>query len=100
MPKLVRDLVPDIIREHGAIPKVRVLHDDKEYLSALQKKLIEEVKEYEEDPSLEELADVVEVVEALVEHVAHMYGDKKFERVRGKKREARGGFVTRQYLLD
>lgn len=99
MPKLVRDLVPDIMRKNGVIPKVRVLHDNKEYLSALQAKLQEEVKEYAEDPSLDELADVIEVVEALEEHVKAMYGNKLMH-IRSAKRETRGGFVSRQYLLS
>lgn len=100
MGKLVRDKVPEVLRGLGKTPRVRVLHDDKEYLQALQDKLQEEVKEYAADPSLEELADVVEVVEALVELVQEKHGEKKFERIRGEKRELRGAFVSRQYLLD
>jgi predicted house-cleaning noncanonical NTP pyrophosphatase (MazG superfamily) len=99
MPKLVRDLIPSIMRENGVIPKVRTLHDNKEYMRALQEKLLEEMKEYEEDKSLEELADIVEVVEALVEHVRVMNGNK-LDRIRSRKREARGGFVSRQYLME
>jgi predicted house-cleaning noncanonical NTP pyrophosphatase (MazG superfamily) len=99
MQKLVRDLVPDIIREGGGSPKVRVLHGDKDYLEALNAKLHEELKEYDESHSLEELADIIEVVEALREHVEKLSGGE-LGRVRAEKRATKGGFVTRQYLVS
>lgn len=99
MPKLVRDSIPEIMRGNGVTPRVRVLHDNKEYLRALQDKLFEEVKEYSVDRSIDELADVVEVVEALQELMRTMHGGK-LDRVRSEKREKNGGFVSRQYLLD
>ena len=40
--KLVRDYIPDIIREKGQTPVIRTL-DDEEFIQCLEKKLREEV---------------------------------------------------------
>lgn len=63
--KLVRDKIPEIIRKNGQEPVTRVL-DDAAFLAALDAKLQEEVGEYIESPSIEELADILEVLEAIV----------------------------------
>lgn len=63
--KLVRDKIPDIIRQNGQEPVTRVLTDE-EFIAALDSKLQEEVAEYLENPDIEELADVLEVLEAIV----------------------------------
>ena len=62
--KLVRDNIPDIIAENGQTAQVRVLFND-EYAAALRRKLTEEVGEYLESGAVEELADIMEVAEAL-----------------------------------
>lgn len=65
--KLVRDKIPNIIKEKGEIPVVRIL-DEIEYKNELGKKLYEEYKEVIEatgDDRVEELADVLEVIRAL-----------------------------------
>lgn len=63
--KLVRDKIPDIIRESGGDPVTRTLDND-EFLTYLDRKLQEEVGEYLENPGKEELADILEVLEAIV----------------------------------
>lgn len=95
--KLVRDKIPEIIEENGEEPIVRVL-DDEEYVEALMGKLEEEVGEYLESGDVEELADVLEVIYALleVEDVDMVY----LEKIRKEKREERGGFEERIYLED
>ena len=62
--KLVRDNIPDICISNHQVPKHRVLSDD-EYKAALLKKLKEETREYIRSNDVEELADIVEVIEAL-----------------------------------
>lgn len=65
--KLVRDNIPDIIKENGEMPVIRVL-DDTSYKSELEKKLYEEYKEVIESKGIdriEELADMIEVIKAL-----------------------------------
>ena len=65
--KLVRDKIPNIIKENGEIPVVRVL-DEIEYKIELERKLHEEYQEVIEssgDDRVEELADMLEVIKAL-----------------------------------
>ena len=62
--KLVRDKIPQIIRETGAEPLVRVA-DEAEYVQLLRRKLLEEVGEFLDSGATEELADILEVVLAL-----------------------------------
>ncbi len=62
--KLVRDNIPDICISNNQVPKYRVLSDDA-YKAALLKKLKEETREYIRSNDMEELADILEVVEAL-----------------------------------
>ena len=95
--KLVRDNIPDIIIKNGGTPKTRVLDSD-EYRDELRKKLSEEVDEYLKEPSLEELADISEVIHAL----AIFDGDSPdaLERKRAEKADERGGFTGRIYLIE
>lgn len=94
MGKLVRDKIPQIIIADGRTPIVRTLSDE-EYLSELDRKLNEEVAEYQADKSLEEMADVLEVLLAICEARGHSV-DELIE-VRDKKREKRGGFRDKVY---
>ena len=61
--KLVRDLIPDIIEESGNKCRTRILSDD-EYLKMLDAKLDEELSEYHQDQNIEELADLLELIQA------------------------------------
>lgn len=61
MGKLVRDRIPEIIKNDGKMPIMEILSDE-EYLKELDKKLSEEVAEYQADKSIEEMADILEVV--------------------------------------
>lgn len=64
--KLVRDKIPQIIKAAGKNPITRIL-DHSEYLVELDKKLSEEIAEYQADKSIEEMADVLEVLFAICE---------------------------------
>lgn len=72
--------------------------DDARYLQALNQKLAEELAEYDKDGSLEELADVAEVLYAIVRHKGVSL--EEFEAIRKKKREQRGGFDERLFLVS
>ncbi len=95
--KLVRDKIPEIIKESGAIPVTRIM-DDGEYVSSLEKKLDEEVAEYHESREIEELADVLEVVYALCE--AQGKSVDELMAVYKKKHDERGGFKNKIFLID
>jgi predicted house-cleaning noncanonical NTP pyrophosphatase (MazG superfamily) len=93
--KLVRDNIPAIITQNGGRPQARILGDE-EYLEELIKKLKEEVEEFAADRSVEELADVKEVMIALREALGIRAGD--LEEVRRKKARKNGRFKSRIYL--
>lgn len=96
MGKLVRDRIPEIIRNDGKSPIIEILSDT-EYLSELDKKLNEEVAEYQADKSIEEMADVLEVLFAICE--ARGYSVEDLMQVRESKREKLGGFKERIYWI-
>ena len=93
--KLVRDKIPEIIEADGKTCKTRILGDE-EYLAALEEKLNEEVAEYQKDKNLEEMADVLEVLQAIC--VAKGYSLEDLETMRAKKAEKRGGFKDKIFL--
>lgn len=93
--KLIRDKIPEIITSSGKQCIVDVMNEA-EFLEALDCKLEEELAEYQADKSLEELADLLEVMYAVV--VARGYSIEELERVRKQKAEKRGGFEKRLRL--
>lgn len=95
--KLVRDRIPEIIEGTGKTCRTKIL-DDAEYLQLLDEKLNEELAEYQESKSLEELADLLEVMEAVV--TARGYTWKQLQEVKAEKKAARGGFAKKLLLLE
>lgn len=95
--KLVRDRIPEIIESTGGVCRTRVL-GDAEYLAALDAKLREELDEYLADGSIEELADLLEVLRACA--AARGCSLDELEAVRSRKAEERGGFEKRILLID
>lgn len=91
--KLVRDKIPEIIKEKGLIPITHVA-DDKEYWKKLKDKLKEEVDEFLEDDNNEELSDILEVVKAICEF--KNINDLEF--IREKKAKERGRFKEKIVL--
>ncbi|MBT6646181.1 MAG: nucleoside triphosphate pyrophosphohydrolase, partial [Thaumarchaeota archaeon] len=59
--KAVRDKIPEIIKESGKNCNVKKLKDS-EFLVELEKKLVEELSEYQESKNVDELADILEVI--------------------------------------
>ena len=95
--KLVRDRIPEIIRASGKKCTVEVL-ENTAYINMLDAKLQEELNEYQQSKSLEELADLLEVMGAVVRARGYTWDD--LTRVRKEKREKRGGFDQRILLKD
>ena len=93
--KLVRDKIPQIIKDGGRSCVTRILSDE-EYLAALDAKLQEELSEYQADKSLAELADLLEVMMAAAEARGHDFAE--VETLRREKAEQRGGFRDRIWL--
>ena len=95
--KLVRDNIPDIIREAGKSCTVSVLSDE-DYLKMLDEKLNEELAEYQESKSMEELADLLEVMRAVA--AARGSSFEEVEEIRCIKAEKRGGFEKKLLLEE
>ena len=95
--KLVRDRIPEIIESSGKTCTVETLTDEK-YIVMLDAKLTEELAEYQESKSLEELADLLEVMGAVVK--ARGYTWDELTKVRKKKHEERGGFEKKVLLKE
>jgi len=93
--KLVRDKIPDIIEKDGKQCVCSVLSTE-DYILRLDQKLDEELKEYQESKSMEELADLLEVVRAVA--LARGSSIEEVEKIRLQKAEKRGGFEKRILL--
>ncbi len=95
--KAIRDKIPEIIEKSGSKCNVKTLSDEG-FLEKLEEKLSEEVAEYQESKSLEELADMLEVINRILE----MKGipKKKLEEIRIMKKDERGGFEKNLLLID
>ena len=95
--KLVRDKIPDIIEADGKTCKVEVLSEN-DYLEMVDSKLDEELAEYHKDKSIEELADLIEVIYAATE--ARGYSLDELEKIRQEKAAKRGAFQKRLLLKE
>lgn len=95
--KLVRDKIPQIIEQSGSVCRYRTLEHDR-YLACLDEKLNEEVAEYQQSKALEELADILEVMRAVV--TARGYTWQELEDLRQEKYNSRGGFADRVFLEE
>ena len=95
--KAVRDKIPEIIKKSGGSCNIKKLSDD-EFLHKLEKKLREEVEEYFESKSVEELADAIEVIC----RIAELKGtsNEKLEMLREEKASKRGKFNENLFLVD
>ena len=95
--KLVRDRIPEIIETSGNTCVTEILSDE-DYLKRLDAKLDEEQVEYHADQNIEELADLMEVIQACA--VARGYTVEQLEQVRAEKAAKRGGFEKRILLKE
>ena len=84
--KLVRDKIPEIIRNNGEIPKIRILNDE-EY---------KEVIESNSTDRLEELADLLEVINALANLENKDLSD--IIEIANNKSKKRGAFKEKIFL--
>lgn len=87
--KLVRDKIIDIIEANDETAIYDIANED-EYKRRLQQKLMEEVYEYLESEDTKELADILEVINALAS--THGISQEELEQLQQDKRKKRGGF--------
>ena len=96
--KLVRDNIPNIIKNKGEEPVIRILDDD-EYKIELEKKLYEEYQEVIDASGadrLEELADMLEVIRALAK--LENYDLNDIIKIADEKNTKRGAFEDKIFL--
>lgn len=99
--KLVRDLIPEVVRKDGKKCLTRVLAPE-EHLGEIKLKLQEEALEFKEatiqKDAVEELADVLELVHAALD--VYNVSFQELEQFRIAKKEKRGGFSQGIYLIE
>lgn len=95
--KLVRDRIPQIIEASSKRCTYSIL-DNEAYIAMLDQKLTEELNEYQESKSMEELADLLEVMIAVAK--ARGSSIEEVETIRLKKAAERGGFDKRILLEE
>lgn len=96
--KLVRDRIPENINSmEGRKCNFKILNNE-EYLKELDKKLFEEAHEFIEEHSVEELADLMEVIFAIMKDRNISFED--VEKARKIKNNKKGSFNDRIYLID
>ncbi len=93
--KLIRDKNVEIMEKLGHKVEYEILNDER-YNEELDKKLKEEVNEYLADYSVEEMADVMEVIYAMLDYRGMKMED--VEKVRIEKRNRKGAFKNKVFL--
>ena len=95
--KLVRDKIPEIILKEGRPVVTRTIEDDDDYMAALIAKLREETDEFEKEQGPEEMADILEVINYIVDHIGlnmdELHGLRRLKRIN------KGGFGRRVFLV-
>ena len=94
--KLVRDKIPEIIKQKEHKEAIVRILDDNEYLFELNRKIKEELNEYLESGDIVELADLEEVLRAILDSKGVTY--EEFEKIRQEKVKKRGAFKDKIYL--
>lgn len=95
--KLVRDNIPDIILAKEGKEALWHIADDAEYWEKLIEKVSEEAAELRADESIEEFADLMEVIDAIAAHKG--FTPEDIARVRTEKNAKRGAFA-KKIILD
>ncbi len=95
-PKIVRDKIPAIIKKCDGIDvDIKHVKGSQEHMTYLRSKVVEEASElreaHDKEHLVEEIADVLEVIDAICEIDQIDKGDVL--RVQDEKRQKRGGFL-------
>ena len=98
--KLVRDNIPEIIKNDNQIPQIKILSES-EYKHELLRKLVEEANEAllaENNASdlIKELGDLMEVMEVAIK--VFNFDKEKIVSIKKNKRNNRGGFEKQIFL--
>lgn len=94
--KLIRDNIPEIIINSGKTPIIGKV-EGQELLKQLNAKLLEELEEYNSSGEVEELADLAEVIYAIIKFKDISL--EEFDAIRKEKNTKRGAFDKGLMLL-
>lgn len=94
--KLVRDKIPEIIKQDKKTPITHIA-SDKEYWKKLKEKLKEEVNEFLAKDNEEEFADILEVIHAISDFKD--FDKDEINKIREDKAKKRGRFKDK-IILD
>jgi len=94
--KLVRDNIPKVIKKSGKNPVIHIANEE-EYWKKLKEKLSEEVDEFLKESNEEEIADILEIIDAICKFKG--FDKKKIDEIKKQKAEKRGKFDDK-IILD
>ncbi len=99
--KLVRDRIPEIIKKDNRVPITHIA-DDAEYWQKLKEKILEESQELleaeTEENTKEELADIYEIIDAMIEF--KNFDKNEILRIQQEKGKKRGKFKDKIILEE
>jgi len=101
-PKLIRDLIPEIVKQADGIDvKTRVL-DDSEYEQYLRQKVVEEATELQHADTDHNLAEEIADIRELLDAIERLKGidTAQMKSIQDEKRLKRGGFEKRLLMLE
>ncbi|MDP2736885.1 MAG: nucleoside triphosphate pyrophosphohydrolase [bacterium] len=98
--KLVRDNIPEIIKQDNAEPRIRILEQE-EYLKQLFKKLEEEAREVagaaaNKNELMKEIGDVYEIIDAIIDNCG--LDKEEIMKLKNERKIERGGFNKKIFL--
>lgn len=97
LPKLVRDYIPDQIVKNN-LSVMYSFAGERDYKLYLERKLVEEVTEYLESNSPEELADILEVIFSLAKEQG--LSERALMKIRKAKAKRAGAFENKIILKE
>lgn len=97
LPKLVRDRIPEIIRENDEYPVTETVYGE-EREGYLREKIGEEADEFLESGEIEEIADLLEVIDTYLEH--QDIDEEELYELKERKNKERGSFSEGIVLED
>ena len=95
--KAIRDKIPEIIESSGSSCLIEVL-DDEKFVEELVLKLEEELGEFKETRSIEELCDLIEIAYRIAE--LNGVSNEELEEMINKKNIERGKFEKNLFLIQ
>ena len=95
--KLVRDKIPEIIRESGRQCEFKSLEGEA-VLDALKEKLIEKAAVFSERPSEDELSDIYELLDTIVEKFD--FEPMHIDYLKMQNRERKGSYSENTFLVS